>query len=95
MEGSHVVVIGGGPGGVLSAAHFASLGARVTVYERSTAEERESQNLGWTIALGRVAREAIEHADIPADFGPAARCGACTLIQRSPASVFHSTLGSL
>lgn len=73
MEGSHVVVVGGGPGGLLSAAHFASLGARVAVYERRTAEEQTCSQPGWTIALGRLARDAIEGADVSGDFGPSAQ----------------------
>jgi D-arabinose 1-dehydrogenase-like Zn-dependent alcohol dehydrogenase len=69
MEGSHVVVIGAGPGGLLAAAHFAASGARVTVYERRSAEQQRSLQLGWTIALGKVATDAIEDAGISANFG--------------------------
>lgn len=74
MEGSSIVVIGGGPGGMVAAAHFAAMGARVTVYERSTYEEQTSSQRGWPIALGDVAKTSIEEAGMSSDFGPSCKC---------------------
>lgn len=69
-----MAVIGGGPAGVLTAAHFAKHGARVSVYEKRTASEQQAPRLGWTIALGDVATGAIEQAGLSADFGRSGLC---------------------
>lgn len=73
MDGCTVAVIGGGPAGTLAAAHFAKLGATVTVYERYSITKQNSVALGWVIALGKVACDAIEAAGLSADFGLSAR----------------------
>ena len=69
-----MTVIGAGPGGMLCAAAFAQQGADVRVFERRSVEEQGAPELGWSIALGRVAREALEAAGLSSDFGPSARC---------------------
>lgn len=74
MQGCKVTVIGGGPAGVLTAAHFAKRGARVTVYEKRTVPQQNVPGLGWSIGLGDVATGAIEAAGLSADFGAAGRC---------------------
>lgn len=74
MEGLSIGVIGGGPGGMLCAAAFAQQGACVSVYERRSEQEQNLPELGWSIALGGVAREALEAAGLSSDFGPSARC---------------------
>jgi 2-polyprenyl-6-methoxyphenol hydroxylase-like FAD-dependent oxidoreductase len=74
MNGCNVAVIGGGPAGVLTAAHFAKRGAKVTVYERRTAQQQNDPARGWSIALGEVATGAIEAAGLSADFGVGGMC---------------------
>jgi 2-polyprenyl-6-methoxyphenol hydroxylase-like FAD-dependent oxidoreductase len=73
MKGCNVAVIGGGPAGVLTAAHFAKRGAHVTVYERRTAQQQSDPVRGWSIALGDVATDSITAAGLSADFGPEGR----------------------
>ena len=77
MEGCTVAVIGGGPAGILAAAQFAKLGATVAVYEGRSLSRQHAAAQGWVIALGKVAREAIEAAGLSAGFGPSSRCEAC------------------
>lgn len=60
---------------MLCAACFAQQGARVGVYERRSAEQQTSPELGWSIALGGVAREALGSAGLCSDFGPSGRYG--------------------
>lgn len=74
MQNCNVTVIGGGPAGLLTSAHFAKRGARVTVYEKRTLQQQESPGFGWTIALGDVATAAIAEAGLSADFGTAGLC---------------------
>lgn len=74
MQGCNVTVIGGGPAGVLTAAHFANRGARVAVYERRSLSQQEAPRLGWSITLGDVALGAMEEAGLSADFGPEGLC---------------------
>lgn len=73
MNGCKVTVIGGGPAGVLSAAHFAKRGAKVTVYETRQLEKQVAPGRGWSIALGDLATRSIEDAGLSADFGEAGR----------------------
>eukprot|EP00892_Ulva_mutabilis_P007319 jgi/Ulvmu1/495/UM001_0503.1 len=68
LDGRKVAVIGGGPGGILCAAHLAKLGAQVTVYERWPATKAWSQP-GWNIMLGNVAGKSIQAAGLSSDFG--------------------------
>jgi 2-polyprenyl-6-methoxyphenol hydroxylase-like FAD-dependent oxidoreductase len=77
MEGCNVAVIGGGPAGVLCAAHFAKQGANVTVYERRTLAQQQDPGIGWSIALGGVACKALEDAGLSSDFGPQHKCVSC------------------
>ena len=74
MNGCNVTVIGGGPAGVLSAAHFAKRGAKVTVYEKRPLQKQDAPGRGWSIALGELATHCIEAAGLSADFGAAGRC---------------------
>ena len=79
LAGRTVAVVGGGPGGVLCAAHLARLGAAVDVFE-SRDPEAVGQGQGkqppamWSIALGSCAERAIEAAGLSSDFGPQWRC---------------------
>lgn len=74
MEELTVAVIGAGPGGVLCAAAFAQQGADVSVYERRSEQQQAAPELGWSIALGGVARQALEAAGLSSDFDPSGRC---------------------
>lgn len=71
LAGKTAGVIGGGPAGMLCAAHLARLGAAVAVFERT---EASAAGAVWSISLGRCAKEAIEAAGLSSDFGPELRC---------------------
>eukprot|EP00892_Ulva_mutabilis_P005928 jgi/Ulvmu1/3707/UM170_0013.1 len=70
LAGKTVAVVGGGPGGMLCAAH---LGAAVDVFERhdpAAVDRTKPPPALWNIALGEPAGNAIEAAGLSADFGP-------------------------
>lgn len=89
MEGCKVVVVGGGPAGIVAAAQFAQLGATVTVYESRSLSKQHAAAQGWVIALGEVAREAIEAAGLSADFGGSSRCEVWDIINLEPSQVLY------
>eukprot|EP00892_Ulva_mutabilis_P005934 jgi/Ulvmu1/3712/UM170_0018.1 len=73
LAGKTVAVVGGGPGGMLCAAHLARLGAAVEVFERhdpAAVDRTKTPPSLWSIALGEPAGNAIEAAGLSADFGP-------------------------
>ena len=77
MAGKTVGIAGGGPGGMLCAAQLARLGAAVEVFERHDPEAADTGRpppAVWSIALGTVARRAIEAAGLNPDFGPQWKC---------------------
>lgn len=77
LAGKTVGIVGGGPGGMLCAAHLARLGAAVEVFERRNNGPKGNGKpipAGWNIMLNPIARRAIDSAGISSDFGPMWRC---------------------
>jgi 2-polyprenyl-6-methoxyphenol hydroxylase-like FAD-dependent oxidoreductase len=83
LDGKRVVVVGGGPAGMLAAGHMAKLGAHVDVFERQansklgTNEEDDPMapvRAGWNILLGQRARLSLETAGLSAEFPTEDRC---------------------
>lgn len=77
LAGKTVGIVGGGPGGMLCAAHLARLGAAVEVFERhdpAAAGEGRPPQAVWSIAMGAPARKAIAAAGLQSDFGPRYKC---------------------
>ena len=75
LAGKTVGIVGGGPGGMLCAAHLAGLGAAVEVFERrNNGPKGQPPPAGWNIMLSSIARQAIDSAGISSDFGPMWRC---------------------
>ena len=71
LAGKTVGVAGGGPGGMLCAAHLARLGATVEVFERhDPAVATSDPPAVWSIILSPALKWVIEAAGISADFGP-------------------------
>ena len=77
LAGKTVGIVGGGPGGMLCAAHLAWLGAAVEVFERhdpAAVDTSKPPPAVWSIALGVSAKRAIEAAGLSSDFGPQWQC---------------------
>eukprot|EP00892_Ulva_mutabilis_P008249 jgi/Ulvmu1/5797/UM025_0052.1 len=95
LAGRTVGIVGGGPAGLLCAAHMAMHGAEVTVFESreapQTAAPEPSGGGGsggdggdaggrtWNIALGVVSKHAIQAAGLSADLGPQWKAEGLTL----------------
>eukprot|EP00892_Ulva_mutabilis_P008251 jgi/Ulvmu1/5799/UM025_0054.1 len=74
LDGKRVAVVGGGPAGMMAAAHVASLGADVDIYERysenkKVPESSRSFRAGWLILLGSGVSKAFDSAGISPDLG--------------------------
>ena len=67
-----LLIVGGGPGGVLCATHLARLGATVEVFERLDPAGEGATDLppnAWVIGLSPIAQRAMEAAGINPDMG--------------------------
>ena len=77
LAGRTVAVVGGGPAGMLCAAHLARLGAAVEVFESrdpAAADPAQAPLPVWSIALGLNAKKAMKAAGLSSDLGPQWRC---------------------
>ena len=63
----------------------------VTVYEPRSLKDQTSLRLGWPIALGNMATDAVEAADLSSDFGTEYECACHTYFLDSPLYIVHST----
>ena len=77
LAGKTAAVVGGGPGGMLCAAHLARLGAAVEVFERhdpAAVDEGKPPPAVWTIGLAAPATRSVKAAGLNPDFGKKWRC---------------------
>lgn len=78
LAGRTVGVVGGGPGGMLCAAHLARLGASVEVFERHDPNSEDKSRPPpplWSIRLGPNGWQSLVAAGLNPDLGPQWGCG--------------------
>lgn len=88
LAGKTAAVVGGGPAGMLCAAHLARLGAAVEVLERHDPEAVDKSKpppAVWTIGLAAPAKKSMKAAGLNPEFDPKWKCA-----QHPPPPPFNS-----